>query len=277
MLGSLPQIIGLFCGAGGLFLVFAAWQSYKGDGAMIPFKLLARRTIIANCLTSFGVFGSLFVVIYYIPEWFQVIKGASPVKSGVMNIALFIPQIIGSITGGTSINKLGYCNPFIIAGCVFSSIAAGLLSTFNVDSGHAAWIGFQVLCGLGAGFSMETPLTAAQTALSTEEAGIGVALVTFFQFIGSSIFLAIAQAVFSNKLTSALAKDAPQVDAATLMSLGTAAVRDFVTLEELPGVLKAYNTAITSTFYVAAGASAFATFAALTSRWRSVKKKSEAS
>jgi MFS family permease len=193
-------IIGLFCSFGGLFLAFVGWQVYKGDSAMIPLQLLGRRTIIASSLTSFFVFGSLFVVIYYIPEWFQVIKGASPVKSGVMNIALFVPQIIGSIVAGTMITKLGYCNPWILAGCGFSSIAAGLYSTFKVDSGHAAWIGFQVLNGLGAGLSMETPLTAAQTVMSNEEAGIGISLVTFFQFFGSSIFLAIAQTVFSKRI-----------------------------------------------------------------------------
>src|ERR1700761_2303353 len=266
-------IIGLFCGFGALSLVFVAWQLHKGDGAMIPLQLLTRRTVISSSLTSMCVFGSLFVVIYYIPEWFQVIKGASPIKSGVMNIALFVPQIIGSILAGTMINKLGYCNPWILAGCAFASIAAGLYSTFKVDSGHAAWIGFQVLNGLGAGFSMETPLTAAQTALSYEEAGIGISLVTFFQFFGSSIFLAIAQTVFSNKLTSELAKHAPEVDAKTLMHLGTSAVRGFVTKEELPAVLAAYNKAITSTFYVAAGASACSVFAALLSEWRSVKGK----
>jgi MFS family permease len=268
-------IIGLFCGFGSLFLVFVGWQIYKGDGAMVPLRLLGRRTIIANSLTSFCVFGSLFVVIYYIPEWFQVIKDASPIKSGVMNIALFVPQIIGSIVAGTSITKTGYCNPWILTGCIFSSIAAGLYSTFKVDSGHAAWIGFQVLNGLGAGFSMETPLTAAQTVLSNEEAGIGISLVTFFQFFGSSVFLAIAQTVFSNKLVSELAKNVPEVDAATLMHLGTSAVRDFVTKEQLPAVLAAYNKAITSTFYVAAAASACGFFVALFSEWRSVKEKVE--
>jgi MFS family permease len=266
-------IIGLFCGFVGLFLIFITWQAHKGDGAMIPLSLLGRRTIIASSMTSMCVFGSLFVVIYYIPEWFQVIKGASPIKSGVMNIALFVPQIIGSIVAGTMINKLGYCNPWILTGCVFSSVAAGLYSTFKVDSGHAAWIGFQVLNGLGAGFSMETPLTAAQTVLSYEEAGIGISIVTFFQFFGSSIFLAVAQSVFSNKLASELAKHVPDVDVSTLTRLGTSAVRDFVSEAELPAVLAAYNTAITSTFYVAAGASACGVFTSLLSEWRSVKEK----
>lgn len=264
-------VIGLFCGFGALLLVFIAWQLHKGDGAMIPPGLLGRRTIVATSLTSMGVFGSLFVVIYYVPEWFQVVKGASPLKSGVMNIALFVPQIIGSIIAGTMINKTGYCNPWILAGCIFTSIGAGLCSTFKVDSGHAVWIGFQVLGGLGYGFSMETPLTAAGTVLSTEEAGVGISLVTFFQFFGSSVFLAIAQTVFTNTLVSELGRNVPQVDASTLLQLGTSAVRGFVTKEELPAVLAAYNKAITSTFYVAAAASACGFCAALLCEWKSVK------
>jgi MFS family permease len=266
-------IIGLFCGFGGLFSVFIAWQLYKGDGAMVPLRLLRRRTIIASSLTSMCVFGALFVNIYYIPEWFQVIKGASPLKSGVMNIALFVPQIIGSIIAGTMITKLGYCNPWILAGCVFASIASGLYSTLKVDSGHAAWIGFQVLNGLGAGFSMETPLTAAQTVLSNEEVGIGIALVTFFQFFGSSIFLAIAQTVFSNTLISELAKHVPDEDAGALLRLGTSAIRGFVAPDKLPAVLLAYNRAITSTFYVSAGVVACGFCLALLSEWKSVKGK----
>ncbi|KAH8893587.1 MFS general substrate transporter [Thozetella sp. PMI_491] len=269
-------IIGLFCGFGGLFAVFVTWQVYKGDDAMIPLSLLRKRAIIANSLTSMCVFGSLFVVIYYLPEWFQAIKDASPVTSGVMNIALFLPQIIGSIIAGTMITKLGYCEPWILAGCAFSSIAAGLYSIFQIETGHGAWIGFQVLNGLGAGFSMETPLTAAQTVMRVEETGVGIAAVTFFQFFGSSIFLAIAQTVFSSTLTSELAKNLPEFDVPALTHLGMPAIRSFVTPEELPTVLAAYNRAITNTFYVAAGASTCGFFAALLGEWNSVKVKNVA-
>jgi MFS family permease len=264
-------IVGLFCGFGGIFIIFLAWQVYRKEQAMIPLGLLTRRTIVASSLTSMCVFGSLFVIIYYIPEWFQVIKGASPIKSGVMNIALFIPQIIGSIIAGTMITKLGYCNPWIMAGCIFSCIAAGLLSTFQVDTGHAAWIGYQVLCGLGFGFSMETPLTQAQTVLSLEEAGVGISLVTFCQFFGSSIFLAVAQTVFANVLVSELHKTAPEVDAKELLRLGTGAVRGFVSPDQLPAVLTAYNKAITNIFYICVVTSACGLLAALLAEWRSVK------
>ena len=266
-------IIGLFCGFGGLLTVFIAWQLYLGDKAMIPTEFLTRRTILSACGTSTFVFGSTFIIVYYIPEWFQVVKGASPIKSGVMNLALFVPQILGSIIAGAAIMKPGYCNPWIMTGTVLSSIAAGLYSTFKVDTGHAAWIGYQVLGGLGTGFSMETPLTAAQTVLRPHEVSVGISLVTFSQFIGGSIFVAIAQTVFSNQVVAQLRRHTPGVDPQALLGQGTAAVRQAVSPEELPAVLNAYNSGITAAFYVATGASACAFLAATFIEWNSVKAK----
>jgi hypothetical protein len=288
-------IIGLFCGFGASIGVFVAWQLYMGDAAsqysqrrnqiglvanenplvVIPPQFFTRRTIISTCLASMFIFGSAFSVIYYIPEWFQVVKSASPLKSGVMNIALFVPQILGSIIAGTSITKLGYANPWILTGTVFTSIAAGLYSTLKVDSGHAYWIGFQVLGGLGTGFSMETPLTAAQTVLRTHEASVGISLITFSQFIGGSIFVAISQTIFSNRLMSGLREHVPDLDANAFLGLGTAAVRSSVSPQDLPAVIEAYNSAITSTFYVAAGASACGFLATTFLEWNSVKGKEQ--
>lgn len=33
------RIIGLFCGAGAMFIVFISWDYYKGDAAMLPFSI----------------------------------------------------------------------------------------------------------------------------------------------------------------------------------------------------------------------------------------------
>jgi hypothetical protein len=63
------------------------------------------------------------------------------------------------------------------------------------------------------------------------------------------------------------------VDPTALIQQGTAAVRTFVTPEQLPGVLEAYNTAITSTFYVAASTAACGFVAGSFIQWNSVKAK----
>jgi predicted MFS family arabinose efflux permease len=132
-------------------VVFIAWQLKMGSKAMTPFEFLTGRTVVSANLTSFLVFGSVFIVVYYIPERFQAIKGASPIESGIRNSALFVRQILGSVIPGTMINKLGCTNPWTVVETVFAAVATGLYSTFEVNIGYAAWIGYQALNGLGAG------------------------------------------------------------------------------------------------------------------------------
>lgn len=55
------------------------------------------------------------------------------------------------IATGVSIGSLKIFNPFLIIGGILSTIASGLLVTIQVDSGYSAWIGYQVLAGIGLG------------------------------------------------------------------------------------------------------------------------------
>ena len=264
-------IIGLFCGFGAVLLLFAAWEVWLGDNAMIPPAIMMQRTVLWGALTISLFNGSAFVVIYYLPEWFQVIKDASPVKSGVMNLPLFISQMIGTLSAGILSSKIGYCNPFAIIGGSLISIATGLESTFKVSTGHAAWIGYQVLNGLGIGMSIQIPVIAIQPVLSLAQAPVGMAIVIFFQFFGSSIFLAVAQTSFTNSLIKEIGRHAHGVSAQALLNAGSAGVRDIVGPEDLPGVLIAYNNAIRTTFYVALGIAVPGVLTSLGMEWKNIR------
>jgi hypothetical protein len=266
-------IIGLFLGFGGLLAVFIAWQWYKGDNAMIPLRLLMKRTVIFSGLTVMCTLGGVFVPIYYLPEWFQVIKGASPTHSGVMNIPMFIAQIVSSVVSGVLVTKLGYANPWIFFGSAFVAIGNGLYTTMSGSTNHDRWISYQVIQGLGSGMIAQMPLIAVQTVLSGPQTPIGISIVTFFQFFGGSLFVAIAETVFSSVLRSELVKSAPGVDVAAVIAAGSAAVRHTVTPEQLPGVLGAFNKAITSTFYVGVGGAVAAFLVGWGIEWKSVKGK----
>lgn len=72
--------------------------------------------------------------------------------------------------------------------------------------------------------------------------------VFFFQYLGAATFIAIGQTIFSNSLRSALLADSPNADADAIIAAGASAVRSVVSEADLPGVLRAYNHAVTSTF-----------------------------
>lgn len=76
-----------------------------------------------------------------LPIWFQAIKGASAVKSGIMNLPMILGLVLVSIVAGGAVSAVGYYTPFIYASVVLMSIGAGLLTTFKPNTGHAKWIG----------------------------------------------------------------------------------------------------------------------------------------
>jgi hypothetical protein len=95
-----PQIIGLFCGAGGTFIVFLGWDYYKGDTAMIPFSMVRKTNVWASCVT-YGLFmGQLFTVSYYLPIYFQGVKGAPPTMSGVYVLPIVVSHIVSGVGSG---------------------------------------------------------------------------------------------------------------------------------------------------------------------------------
>jgi hypothetical protein len=94
------QIIGLFCGAGGTFIVFLAWEYYKGDAAMIPFSMVRKKTVWASCLTYGFIMGQLFCFSFYLPIYFQGVKGASPTMSGVYILPSVLSHVFTSLGSG---------------------------------------------------------------------------------------------------------------------------------------------------------------------------------
>jgi hypothetical protein len=130
-------------------------------------------------------------------------------------------------------------------GGVLSAIGAGLLVTLTSTSGAAMWAGFQVLTGIGRGLQMQQGITAMQAAVSPAMLPVGSALITFIQLLGGTLFISFGQTLFTNQLKMALIEYAPSVDGELVLSVGATAFRTVVNPSEVPGVLLAYNQALT--------------------------------
>lgn len=94
-------VIGLFCGAGGTFIVFLVWEYFKGDEAMIPFSMVRRRAVWSACLVQL-FFGMNNLAAYYLPVYFQAVKGATPMLSSVYMLPSIISQLFGAVVSGAA-------------------------------------------------------------------------------------------------------------------------------------------------------------------------------
>jgi hypothetical protein len=120
ILGIDSRIIGLFVGFGCLIILFIYSQIKLGERATLPIRILSQRTVAATSAFS-GLFGgAFFVLIFYLPLYFQSIKGVSATKSGIDVLPLILSNVVASIVAGGLITVVGYYTPFIIFGSIAS-------------------------------------------------------------------------------------------------------------------------------------------------------------
>jgi MFS family permease len=190
-----------------------------------------------------------------------------------MTIPFVLALVVGSIFAGACTQRFGYYVPFMLACAVIVPIAAGLFTTFQTDTGHAKWIGYQVLVGFGIGLGMQQSSMAAQTCLEKIDVPTGVSLMFFGQQLGGTVFVSVGQNILSSRLISALAAARiPGLVPRIVINAGATNLRNVVRPEYLGAVLKAYNHAVTNVFDVAVGTGCVLIVGALAMEWRSVKK-----
>ncbi|KAJ7124552.1 major facilitator superfamily domain-containing protein [Mycena epipterygia] len=267
------RIIALFVLFAVFISIFTAIQIWKQDQATVPPRILKQRSIMTGSWYALCLGASFFILVYFLPIWFQAIKGVSAVKSGIDNLPMILSLVISSLLAGGIITVVGYYTPFMILSSLLMAVGAGLISTFSTNTGHAHWIGFQIIYGLGVGFGMQQPVIAAQTVLNLEDVPTGTSLILFMQTIGGALFISVAQNVFTNKLVSGLRDHVPGVNPAIVLSAGATSLQTAVDSKFLPAVLSVYNQALVSAFYVSVALACLSIVGALSIEWKSVKGK----
>jgi hypothetical protein len=110
------------------------------------------------------------------------------------------------------------------------------------------WAGYQVITGFSRGLTMQQPITAIQAILPKNEVPMGNSFLMFCQVLGGALFVSFGLTIFSNQLRSALAKFAPEVNVEAVVAVGATAFRGVVQRASVPGVILAYNHALTRVF-----------------------------
>lgn len=248
-------------------------QYRQGEDATVPPRILKNRSVWAGSLYAFGTGSSFFLLVYYIPIWFQAVQGVSAVNSGIRNLPMLLAVVVASIFAGGMVTALGYYAPFMIAGTVLMSVGAGLLSTFSPSTASGAWIGYQIIFGIGVGLGMQQPMMAVQTALDIKDIPTGSSVVVFLQTLGGALFVSVAQSVFTNQLVASLQENVPTLDPKVILVTGATNLQNTVPAELLSGVVAAYSTALTKSFVVSVGLAAFTIVGSVFIPWKSVKGK----
>ncbi|POS77323.1 MFS transporter [Diaporthe helianthi] len=267
------RIIALFVVFGVLITAFLFIQWRQQDNATVPPRVIKMRSVWSGALFAAATGAAFFSSVYFLPLWFQAVKGSSAVDSGIMNLPMLISVVLFSLIAGVVVSVAGYYTPFMLMSTILMSVGYGLISTFQPDTGAGVWIGYQIIAGAGVGVGMMQPLMAVQAVLSDKDLPTGTAVVVFTQTLGGSLFVSVSQNVFSNKLVEYVGDYAPGLDPATVLAAGATSIQKIIPSEFLDGVTLAYNDALMQTFLVSAALAAVSIVGSAFMEWRSVKGK----
>ncbi|KAI0015270.1 efflux pump [Xylariomycetidae sp. FL0641] len=290
-------VIGLFAGAFVNLLVFLGWEYHVGAEAMIPLSLISQRVIWSSCLNMACFIGCSFTTAYYFPVYFQAVRDASPVQSGVGMLPQVIANMLTTIFTGALgtccwlrisfslptlladnavVGRVGYYLPFALASGVLTSIGTGLVTTLTPHSSTGKRIGFQILQGFQ-GLGFQIPILAVQNSTRKEDVSIATALVVFAQNLSGALFLSLDEVIFSSRLRHFLSTYVPGVDSSLLINAGASAagLRDAVPPELLPSVRLAYSDTFDQVMYLGTGAAVAAFLFATGMGWNRISDKTE--
>jgi hypothetical protein len=268
-----PRIISMLVLFAMLIMGFGYWQYRLQDAATLPPRILGNRNILAGMLFCCCTNAALAVVDYYLPIYFQAVKGKTPAQSGVLTIPLIVGLMLASILSGSLTTAVGYYVPFMLLSSVSTPIAIGLLTTLEVDTQAWKIAIYQAFFGAACGIGLQGPQVAAQTVLSAADVPIGIACIMFAHNLGPALFVAIAQTVFTTRLITDLHENSPSLNGTTIENTGLSSLRQDLDGGLLQAALLGYDKAVTQTFYLPVALGVISLIGAAFMQWRNVKEK----
>ena len=266
------ETIGLLTGSGLTFVVFCTWQWWKADGALVPPRIIGQRTVAASCAVGFCIYAAILIHNYYLPIWFQAIRGDSAIHSGVNMVPYVVANALFSLLAGIFVSKNGYFTAPAIVGSAIGTIGCGLISTISINTSSSMWIGYEILASVGIGMAIQQGFTAVQIVLPLEEVAVGTAAVVAFQSIGGALFVSIGNTILQNTLQDAVnSGELPGVSVSAVINAGASGLRKVVDSGELPALLVVYNNALQKVFIAAIPMCGLACLCSCFMEWRNVK------
>jgi EmrB/QacA subfamily drug resistance transporter len=203
------QIIGLLVSAlffGAAFII----QERRAPEPVIPLHLFKNDIFRVSVILS-GLAGvAMFASILYIPEYQQVVRGYTPMKSGLLTIPLVFGLFGASLISGRLISKFGKYRLFPIIGTLILSTGLFLFSHLSLSTSQIMLSIWMIIVGFGLGCFMQVPILAVQNAVERKQLGTATATTTFSRTIGSSFGGAIFGTVLTSRLNHHLHQLLPQ-------------------------------------------------------------------
>ncbi|GAA1880259.1 MDR family MFS transporter [Pseudonocardia ailaonensis] len=197
------QIVGLGVLAVVATVLFIRSQRTVAE-PILPLGLFRSRNFTAAIALTFLTGFALFGAVTFLPQYQQIVQGASATSSGLLLLPLMGGMLVTSLLGGQLVTRTGRFRVLLIVGSFFMAAGLGLLSTMGLGTTQLTSGLFMVVLGIGMGFLMQTTMLVVQNSVGRKDMGAASGAATLFRTIGGSLGVSLLGTLYTARLTSSL-------------------------------------------------------------------------
>ncbi len=226
---------------GVVLLGFFVLVQSKVSAPLLPLRVITDR-VRGTCYAAVGLSAiAIFAVFLFLTYYLQLVKGFSPIVSGVS----FLPLTAGIVLSSTSANivllpRTGP-RPLLPLGMALGAVGMFLLTRLTPTSGYALHVlPSLIILGLGFGLIFAPAISSATLGVQRADSGVASAMVNTMQQVGGSIGTALLSTLAASA-TAGYVTSAPAEQAQVL-----AAVHGYTTAFFVSGCIFVFGAVMTA-------------------------------
>jgi EmrB/QacA subfamily drug resistance transporter len=204
-------IVGLFVGSALLLVALLAWES-RTPAAIIPPRLFRHPLFRSTMFLSVAAGALMGPGPLLFPLFLQYATGRSATSSGVLMLPVSVGTLSGATLAGRLIAARGSYRYLVRAGFAMAVLVLAFVATIDLDVDQTMLIAAMFLFGLAAATLGTVASTVSQSAVEAHELGVANGVNLFLRTMTVAMSVAVAGAVFDQRLVEQLGERVPQGD-----------------------------------------------------------------
>ncbi|GAA4604641.1 MFS transporter [Actinoallomurus liliacearum] len=183
-----------------LAVIFVVAENMAAE-PIVPLPLFRNPTMSLAVVASLFIGVAMFGATTFLSQYFQLARGDSPTKAGLMTLPMIAGLALASTISGRIITRTGRYKGFMIAGGILMTAGYGLMSVLRHDTAYWEVSIFMFFIGVGLGTTMQNTVLAVQNQVRLEQMGAASSSVSLFRTLGGAVGVSALGALLSNRVT----------------------------------------------------------------------------
>ncbi|KAM0077517.1 hypothetical protein ACKRZS_010442 [Fusarium odoratissimum] len=189
-----------------MLFVFIIIEAFSARIPIIPLRLFRQKSPAVLILTGFLHDFAWQSTQYFVPLYYQTVRGFTPLKSAMLIVPFLLAQGLAGAASGPIMARYARYMPILRTGFAIWTIGAGLKLLFNEHTHVAVYVVVLAVEGAGIGWVHQPGLVALQANSADEDRAVATGTRNVFRSLGGVVGIAVSTPAHYATLSKALSQ-----------------------------------------------------------------------